>query len=192
MKWVILVIAVCLGGYTFLTLHYRKQGPAFRPYEDIQKRANVVRLLSAGYQRIPITADRPADGNRTHGGATISPAPGGLPAELRSTLVITPLLPTEILELTAAPRATAAQPYALQFTCSLPNDKQQLHGADLYVHGDRLVLVPTFEYMGGDLLTRSRAAAVLITIPGGTLKAGDYQVTLVAERASKTWALALH
>lgn len=189
MKWVILVIVVCLAGYTFLTLRYRKPGPAFQPYEDMQKRANVARLLSAGYQRIPIVAERPAEANRAKGGASVLPAAGGLPADLKSTLVTTPLLPVELLSVTAAPVANSQQPYAIQLTCSLPDEKQQLGGAELYVRGDQLVLVPTFERIAGDLESRSRAAAVLITIPAGALKPGQYTATLVAERNARAWPL---
>ena len=52
MKWVIIVIIAVLVPYTYLTLHYRKPGPAYRPYQDAQDRANVVRLLDAGYRRL--------------------------------------------------------------------------------------------------------------------------------------------
>ena len=41
--------------------------------------------------------------------------------------------------------ASARQPYVVQFTCTLPNDKQQLGGAELYLRGEQLVLVPTFQ-----------------------------------------------
>jgi hypothetical protein len=185
------VIVVCIAAYTILTLRFRKDAPAFRPYEDMQKRANVARLLSAGYQRIPVTAERPADANRAAGGAAISNATGGLPAELRSTLVMAPLLPGEILGVTAAPTATAGQPYAIQFTCTQPNTKQQLGGADLYVRGEEFVIVPRFEYLSGEIVTRSQTVAVLITIPPGALKPGRYTATLAGEHGSKTWPLAV-
>ncbi len=189
MKWIVLAILLLIVPYTFLTLRYRKPGPAFQPYEDMKNRVNVSRLLSAGYQRIPIIAQRPADGGRINGGAAISAAAGGIPTDLRSTLVEPLLLPTEITTVSAAPSVSTLQPYVIQLACALPDDKQQLGGADLYVRGDQLVLAPTFERIAADLLTRSRQAAVLITIPAGALKAGHYTVTLVAERASRTWAL---
>lgn len=189
MKWIVLAILLLIVPYTFLTLRYRKPGPAFQPYEDMKNRVNVSRLLSAGYQRIPIIAQRPADGGRISGGAAISSAAGGIPTDLRSTLVEPLLLPTEITTVSAAPSVSTLQPYVIQLACALPDDKQQLGGADLYVRGDQLVLAPTFERIAGDLLTRSRHAAVLITIPAGALKAGHYTITLVAERASRTWAL---
>ena len=96
MKWIALAILLVIVPYTFLTLHYRKQGPAFRPYEDMKNRAGVIRLLSAGFQRIPLAAQRPADPTGATAAATFM-APGGLPAELAATLVEPPLLPAEIL-----------------------------------------------------------------------------------------------
>ena len=189
MKWIVVAIILLIVPYTIVTLRYRKPGPAFQPYEDMKNRANVSRLLAAGYQRIPIHAQRPADGGRTTGGAAIAAGAGGVPPDLRATLVEAPLLPTEITSVTAAPTAQAQQPYAIQLACALPNDQQQLGGADLYVRGEQLVIAPTFERIGGELMARSRHAAVLLTIPGGVLKPGRYTVTLVAERASRTWPL---
>jgi hypothetical protein len=189
MKWIVLAIILVIVPYTFLTLHYRKPGPAFRPYEDMKNRANVSRLLAAGYQRVPLTAERPADGRRADGGADIATTSGGVPAELRSTLVEPPLLPTDITSVAAAPTADSQQPYSIQLTCALPGDKQQLSGAELFVRNDTLVITPTFETVGGDLQTRSRQAAVLLTIAPGTLRPGRYTVTVVAQNASRSWPL---
>jgi hypothetical protein len=189
MKWIILAIILGIVPYTVLTLRYRKEAPAFQPYEDMKNRANVARLLAAGFQRIPIAATRPADGAKVPGGAAGFPAPGGLPAELKSTLVEPLLLPSEINSVSAAPVAEARQPYPVQLTCTLPDDKQQLGGAHVYVRGGQLVIAPTFEPIPANLLTRSRGAAVLLTIPAGALKPGHYQTTLVGERASRTWTI---
>jgi len=134
---------------------------------------------------------RPADGARPAGGAAVAPAPGGVPEELKTTLVELPQLPVEITGVTAAPTANQLQPYAIQFTCALADDKQHLGGADLYVRENTAVLVPTFEAVGGSLTTRSRQAVVLLTIPAGALKPGDYTVTLVGEKSSRTWPLGM-
>ena len=189
MKWIALAIIIVIVPYTYLTLHYRKPGPAFRPYEDIKNRANVSRLLAAGYQRIPVVAQRPADGTRATGGAFAASVAGGLPADLRSTLVEAPPLPAEILSVTAAPTASHLIDYTIQLTCAWPDDRQQLGGADVYVRGDTIVITPTFEHVAGTLQTRSRNAAVLLTVPAGVLKPGTYNVTLVGERSSRTWRL---
>jgi hypothetical protein len=93
------------------------------------------------------------------------------------------------LSVTAAPVASTLLPYAIELTCTLPNDQQQLGGADLYVRGDSLVITPTFENVAGDLRTRSRQAIVLLNLPPGAVKPGNYTVTLLGENVSKTWPL---
>ena len=188
MKWIIIVIIAIIVPYTFLTLRYRKPGPAFEPYDDIKKQANVSRLLEAGYRRIAIAAQRFADGAPARGGASISAVTGGLPADLRRTLVEVPLLPVEIMSVTAAATATTLQPYAIQFTCALPDNKQQLSGAELFVRGANIVITPTFEPTGG-LQARTPRAEVLLTVPAGVIAPGSYTLTLVAERASQSWPL---
>jgi hypothetical protein len=189
LKWIAVAILLVIVPYTILTLRYRKPGPAYQPYEDMKNRTNVARLLSAGYQRIPLPASRPAGRTGVKGGAVISTTTGGLPADLRATLVEPPLLPAEILTVTAAPVASTLLPYAIELTCTLPDDKQQLGGAELYLRGGSLVIAPTFEHVAGGLLTRSRHAIVLLTVPAGTLKPARYTVTLLGERASRTWPL---
>ena len=192
MKWIVLAIILVLVPYTFLTLYYRKPGPAYRPYQDAQERANVVRLLSAGYQRITLAAQRPADPVRGSGSAPTSAALGGLPSALVSTLVQKPLLPAEILAVTAAPSVSALQSYAIQFTCILPDNKQQLAGAELYVKDSEVIITPDFELLTGELLARSRESVILLTVPAGALRAGSYRVTLAGQRSSRTWTLQVH
>jgi hypothetical protein len=99
------------------------------------------------------------------------------------------LLATDIIQVTAAPATNSQQPYAIQIACTLPDEKQQLGGADIYVREEQLVIAPTFEPIAGGLLARSRQAAVLLTVPAGALKPGRYTVTLLAERAARTWPL---
>ena len=189
MKWIVVAILLCVVPYTIVTLQYRKPGKAFEPYDDLKNRANVSRLVSAGYQRVALPAARPADGPRTHGGAAVTTTAGGIPEALRKTLVDAPQLPTEIIGVTAGPTANMLLPYSIEFTCTLPSDKQQLGGADLYVRDRELVLAPTFEKLSGELAARSEKSLVLLTIPAGTLKPGSYTVTLLGERASRTWPL---
>jgi hypothetical protein len=189
MKWIVIAIIVIVVPYTYVTLRYRKPGPAFRPYEDMKNRANVARLLAAGYQRMPIAAERPADRQRVRDGAEVRATAGGLPEALRSTLVEPPLLPGDIREVIAAPTANTLQPYSILLACTLPDDKQQLAGADLYVREDRLVFTPVFERVDGDLQTRSQEPVVLLTVPAGVLKPGRYEATVVGERSSRAWSL---
>ncbi len=192
MKWIVLTIIVVLVPYTFLTLYYRKPGPAYRPYQDAQERANVVRLLSAGYQRITVAAQRPADSPRAAAAAPTTAVLGGLPSELVATLVQKPLLPPEIHAVTAAPSVSALQPYAIQFTCTLPDNKQQLAGAELYVKDAEIVITPDFELLTGGLLARSRESVILLTVPAGALKPGTYRVTLAGQHSSRAWSVQVH
>lgn len=189
MKWIVVAILLVLVPYTFLTLRYRKPGPAFRPYEDTKNRANTVRLLSAGYQRISLGAIRPATASAAAAAAPVAPAPGGLPAGLRGALVEPPRLPAEILHVAAAPSASRTSAYPIHFTCALPDNKQQLAGAELYVRGEEVVITPDFEKLAGSLLSRSRESAVLLTLPPGALKPGRYRVTLVGTQSSRAWTL---
>ena len=187
MKWIIVVIVAVAVPYTFLTLHYRRPGPAFRPYEDMKNRANVARLLEAGYRRISIPTHRVADDIPVRAGARVRPLAGGLPADLAATLVEVPQLPVDITNVTAASIATTVQAYRIRFACTLPGERQQLAGADLYLRGDNVVLTPTFEPLAGGLQARSPQSEVLLTIPAGTLAAGTYTFTLVGARSAAAW-----
>jgi hypothetical protein len=189
MKWIVAAIVVFLVPYTYLTLHFRKPGKAFEPYADIKDRANTLRLLSAGYQRIALDAQRPALPSNGGTAAPTSTTAGGVPAGLRATLVDAPLLPAEILTVNAAPATNASVPYPIQFTCTLPDNKEQLAGAALYLHGEEVVITPDFEKLSGDLQTRTRENIILVTVPAGALKPGHYRVTLAGEHASRVWSL---
>ncbi len=197
MKWVVLAIIAFIVPYTYLELHFRKPGPAYRPYEDTRNRINNARLLSAGYQRITLNAERPADssgrlGITSSAAAVSATAAGGLPSDLGSALIDQPLLPVSIDSVTSAATASAAQPYAIQFTCTLPDNKEQLADAHLYHREGTLVLVPAFEKLDGGLLARTRESTVLVTVPAATLKPGSYTVTVIGGRASRSWTLQVH
>jgi hypothetical protein len=187
MKWVILAIVVSIGGYTFLTLHYRKNAAPYRPYEDMKKRVNTRRLIDAGYQRIPLVATRPADLTLIRN--TALPAPGGLPSTLGTALVSPPQLPSEIVDVQAD--GSVAKNAAYQINCRLrvADERHQLGSAELYVHGEEIVITPDFDPLGSGLEARSRESVVTLTIPAGALNPGHYRVTLVGAAASRAWPL---
>jgi hypothetical protein len=189
LKWIVVAILAVVVPYTWLTLYYRKPGPAFQPYEDLRRQANVKRLLAAGYQRITLAAQRPADQPAVPGGADARSAPGGLPADLVETLVEPQPLAEEILTVRAAPAVARLLPYTIELTCRLASDQEQLAGGDLYVRGNQLVLAPRFERVSGALQTRSRQTIALLTLPGGTLAPGAYEVLLPGVRGSRAWRL---
>jgi len=192
MKWVVLAIILGLGVYTYLTLHYRKPGHVFTPYTDVRDRANTHRLLEAGYQRISLEADLPADPVGLDSSARASSAAAGLPAGLRDTLVVPPQLPAEILSVSAASSVNSMFAYPIGVKCSLPDNKQQLAGAQLYVRNDEIVVTPEFERLSGGLLARNRERVIRLTVPAGSLKPGSYHVLLVGSHSSKTWTLQVH
>jgi len=196
MKWIVLAIVAFIIPYTYLELHFRKPGPAYRPYEDTRNRINNARLLSAGFQRVTLNAERPAEPGRL-GLASAAPAvsaaaPGGLPAELGGALIDQPLLPVSIDSVTTAATVASAQAYAIQFTCTLPDNKEQLADAHLYHREGVLFLVPSFEKLDGGLLARTRESTVLVTVPAATLRPGSYTVTVIGGRASRRWTLQVH
>ena len=118
--------------------------------------------------------------------------PGGLPAELVSTLVEKPLLPSDVIAVTAAPSIGANEPYTVQFTCTMPDNTQQLAGAQLYVKDSEIVITPDFELLAGGLLARTRENVILLTVPSGSLKPGAYTVKLTGQHSSRTWHLQVH
>jgi hypothetical protein len=188
MKWIVVSILVFIPVYTYLTLHYRRPGPAFNPYRDMRDRADVIRLLKAGYQRVALDASRPAEDAAVEGDAS-SPAPGGLPDDLRKTLVETPLMALEINSVSAAPTAVSGIDYTIGLTYTIPDNKRQLSGAHLYEKPGEIVIVADFERLAGGLLARTRDGAATLDIPPGSLRPGTYHVTLVGERASRSWTL---
>ena len=188
MKWIVVAILLFIPVYTYLTLHFRRQGPAFRPYQDMRDRADVVRLLKAGYHRVAIDASRTAEPVPEAGSASM-PSQGGLPEELRKTLIETPLLPLEINSVSAPPSAVAGIGYAIGLSYTIPDNKRQLSGAHLYERDGDIVIVADFELLSGGLLSRTRDGTARLEIPTGTLKPGSYRVTLVGERASRSWTL---
>jgi hypothetical protein len=189
MRWVVLAIVVSITVYTYLTLHYRKTAPAYRPYEDMKNRMNTRRLIDAGFQRIPLGTGRPADLALTRN--TALPAPGGLPAALGSTLISTPRLPADILDVQAPSVGQSREAYHIICRCRVADDRHQLGSAELYVKSDEVIITPDFEQLASGLETRSRDSVVTFTIPAGALKPGNYRVTLVGEHSSRAWSVEL-
>ncbi len=197
MKWIALAILLFIATYTFITLQFRKSGPAYQPYKDTKDRATVQRLKDAGYTRITASVASPADPQRAAASlpkplATTQAFFGGLPAELKETLIDKPTLP-EIFSNVAAPAtATVLLPYVFQFTCTLPDKKTTFSDAQVYIKDNELAIVASFENLDGALLSRSRESTVRVTIPGGTLEPGEYRVTLIGAQGSCRWTLQVH
>jgi hypothetical protein len=189
MKWIVIAILVFVPMYTYLTLRYRRSGPVYEPYAEARDRAMTERLLAAGYRRVTLAATRPTETLRISARAPIVAAPGGLPADLVTALTAVPLPPARVTHIIAARETSTAQPYIVDFTATLPDEKEELLDAQIYVREGRLVLVPNFERVPGGLLVRSPETEVRLTVPAGVLSPGHYHVTLVATQESPTWML---
>lgn len=189
MKWIALAIFLVIGPYTFLRWHYRKPQPAFEPYHDLRDRANTSRLLSAGFQRVTIVPERPADPLRNLTAVAAAGAPGGIPSDLGSTLVEPPALLPNILSVNAPAGANTLFAYTFEFTGGVTENQQQLGNVYLYLREGQIYVVPEMERLSGELLARNRENLIRVTVPAGVLKPETYNVILVGEHSSMSWAL---
>lgn len=192
MRWIVIAIIVCIVPYTWITLRHRKEGPAYLPYADNKARAEVARLLDAGYRRVELPVARPADRPAAplDGAAAVEPRPGGLPPLLSEALIDKPLVPATITAVRAPAAADHTAPYVVRFECTQPPE-EQISRALLFLRGREITLVPTFETLEGELRSRTPETAGELVVPGGTLDAGNYRVTLVGARESRAWQLEL-
>ena len=197
MKWIVLSIILFIIVYTFITLHFRKPGTAYQPYKEAKERATVQRLQEAGYQRIAASVSFPADPQRTAAGlghdiAKVNPTISGLFGELAQTFTGKPTLPDSIGSVSSPTSVAALLPYSIQYTCTLPDKKYIV--ADTYVclKENEIAIVTSLEPISGDLLARSRDCTILLTLAAGTLKPGEYKVTLIGAQHSLQWTLQVH
>ena len=188
MKWIVLAIVLFLVPYTFITLHFRKPGPGYLPYQDSKQRAT---LAKVGYQRITLSVDRPADPRPIAAQAPVLPVAGGLPADLAATLLTPPLLPDVIGAVAAAPTADGGT-YRVTFSCTRRDSHEDLATAALYLKGTEIVIVTDCEHLPGNLLTRSRAEVIALNFSSGSLPVGTYRMTLAGASAGKSWTVQVH
>jgi hypothetical protein len=189
MKWVVLSILVFAVFYTFVNIRYRKPGPGYLPYEDSRVKAG---LLKAGYQRISVKIDRPADPPPVVGGADVEASDPGLPADLRAAFVKQPLLPAQIESVAAPGSADGSRPYPIRFRFDQGDNRRQFSDAKLYVKGEEVYVVPECEVLDDPLQTRTRISVILLTVPPGAFPAGRYHFTLFGERGAMGWSVQVH
>lgn len=190
MKWVVLVIVISVGLYTFLTLRYRKPGPAHKPYQEAQDRALSARLQEAGWSRVPVTLRRPAE----------SPAGASTPAAVtRDQPGLGPdlakILPAPAYQLASADRVVApaeiahGAEYTATFTGNLVDLHQHVAGMTLYRRGETIVLIPDLERIGEPgLLSRWNDGQYELAFPTHALAPGRYRVRLCVRGAAPTWS----
>lgn len=192
MKWIVIAIILFVGIYSYLTLKYRKPNHSYEPYNDIKQRGLTHNLLTAGYQRIPLKVDHPTNPQPLPATAVASNRSGGLPAKLIESLFDQPALADSYAQLKASAQGNALMPYTIMAQSLTNDERNQVAAAYAYVQHRTVFIVPEIETLDGKLTTRRRDNPVRLVIPGGTLRPGDYEVSLVGAKSSLGWTLQVH
>lgn len=190
MKWVMLAIVVFIVGYTLVNVFYRKKGPAFRPYEDMTKRATTARLLQAGWQKLPVEVTRPLDKPGFTLAATPSRSAHGLGSDLDAAFAERPTLVATIDRVTAPESIARGEKYPIHFTASLADQHLQLGRVEALWREREIVLVPSLEKLpGNNLLSRWMDADYVALLPTDRLAPGRYTVRLTANGPALQWTM---
>ena len=190
MKWIVIGIIACLVPYTWLTLAYRKEGPAHQPYQDNKDRAQVLRLLGSGFNRIDLSiailVDPPVPPPET---ARTEKLAGGLPPLLRDLLIDPPPMPSSLPIVSAPPSGLIGAPYTFSFACAQPDRDERPTTATLYRRDTELVVIVGYDTNPGELQSRRLDAFADVGIPAHTLEPGSYQITLLGSLESRRWRI---
>lgn len=190
MKWVIGAIVVFVAGYTLVNIYFRKPGQAFRPYEDMNKRATTARLLSGGWQKLPVEVRRPLEQPGLALTATVKRGNAGLGADLDAALAEKPVLLASIDRVTAPMEVERGGIYGFHFKASLGDQHRQLGQIEAFWRGDEIVLVPILERLPGrDLASRWPAADYWAGLETARLAPGRYTVRLAASGPAMQWSI---
>ena len=188
MKWIVLSIALFVIGYTVVNLLYRKPGPAFRPYEDMNKRATTARLLSAGWQKLPVTFRQPTEKPGFGLNATVTSGAPGLGTELDAAFAQKPTLLSAITRVVASQTVARGATYGIYFNGQIADQRLQISHIEVLLRGQELVLVPVLERLpGNELLTRWNDTPYWAGVDTERLTPGRYQVRFVSQGASAEW-----
>ncbi|WP_415907603.1 hypothetical protein [Oleiharenicola sp. Vm1] len=191
MKWIVLAIVIFVIGYTLVNIFYRKPGPAFRPYEDMNKRATTVRLLNAGWQKLPVELTRPADKPGFSMAASVARGGAGLGPDLEAAFAEKPRLLATIDKVTAPTDTAHGAPYAVFFTASLTDQNYQVGHLEALLRGNEIVLIPTLEKLPNHLLSRWEDADYLARVPTDRLPPGRYTIRLAAKGPAAQWTFSV-
>jgi hypothetical protein len=187
MGWIILAMVLFIAPYTFLTLHYRKPGPAYQPYQDAKEKTVLART---GFTRISLPASQPASGLLvpvTATSAQVSAHPGGLTPELNQALGAAVSLPVSI-DSTAAPAVCeSGKTYPFSFGCNISDLHHALASTRLYVKANQVFIITDFESLVGGLSARSTHTVIALELPAAALEAGSYTFTVVGRTTSISW-----
>lgn len=193
MRWIILAIVACVVPYTYLTLKHRKPGPAHLPYADNKSRAEVARLLDAGYRRfaapLQILTGQAASTTPARL-AAVADGPGGVPAPLAEILLDLPQLPNVVRNVEAAAQAGPEQPYTITFTCDAPGLAEQLTQAWVFVRDDQVTITPRIEPRTGEEVLVTGAVTLQLDLPANTFpRPGEFRVALAATKKAASWSV---
>ncbi|MCC5023897.1 MAG: hypothetical protein J6386_14425 [Candidatus Synoicihabitans palmerolidicus] len=193
MKWVIIAIIACLVPYTWITLAFRKETPAYEPYQNSKDRAQVLRLLDAGFQRVELTLERLvepspllADSNAT------APLPGGVPPLLRDVLLDQPPVSSNFSRIDAPASAWAGAPYIVNFSCTQPAKDERAETAVLYLRAHEAVFLIGYHELSGEIQSRRLESLARVIVPAHTFASGSYQATLIGALESQRWTFTVH
>ena len=194
MKWVVLAIVVCIVPYTWVTLKYRKEAPAYQPYQDSKDRAQVMRLLDAGYHRLDPGFERlvePIDPDLPVETITTRSVVGGIPQRLEDVLLDVPTPPDSFQTVQAAPSALAGTDYVVSFTCNQTDREERAESAAAFVREHEILVLVAFDDLPGDLRARGSLTTARITLPTRTLDRGRYDIVLIGTQESICWQFEL-
>ena len=190
MKWIVLVIAVFVVGYTLVNLYFRKPGRAFRPYQDMNDRATTARLLAAGWQKMPVDTRRPVEKPAAEETpAAVTRDLPGLGPDLEAKFAEKPKLLASIDKVVSPGAVPHGSEYTAYFTASLTDLKAQVGEVTLYRKGNELVLVPSTEPLPGkELMSRWNDSTYYVSFPTANLPLGRYQMRIVAKGQALAWS----
>ncbi|MDP1580298.1 MAG: hypothetical protein Q8M02_08470 [Candidatus Didemnitutus sp.] len=189
MKWIVIAIVVFVVGYTLVNIYYRKPGRAFRPYEDMNNRATTVRLLSGGWQKLPVDVIRPTEKPGLGLTASVTRGANGLGAELEAAFAENPVLLRSIDRVIAPDRVERGADYLIHFSATLSDQHLQLGRIEALLRGQEIVLVPFLEKLPGhNLLSRWPDAEYLAELETMRLAPGRYTVRFAAAGPSAQWS----
>ncbi len=189
MKWIVVAIVVFVVGYTLVNIYYRKPGRAFRPYEDMNNRATTVRLLSGGWQKVPVDVIRPTEKPKLGLTASVTRGANGLGAELEAAFAEKPVLLRSIDRVSAPDRVERGTDYLIHFSATLSDQRLQLGRVEALLRGQEIVLVPFLEKLpGNNLLSRWQDADYLAELETIRLAPGRYTVRFAADGPSTQWS----
>lgn len=188
MKWIVLVIALFVIGYTLVNVFYRKPGRAFRPYEDMNKRATTARLLSAGWQKLPVQFRQPGEKPALALTATVARGSPGLGTELEAAFAEKPALLSSVSRVTAPQTVKRGTPCNIYFNGQLQDQHLQIAQVEALLRDKEIVLVPVLERLPGkDLLTRWNDTTYWAGLDTARLAPGHYRVRFVSQGPSAEW-----